>query len=138
MTTTHLFLSDGWIQAARELRADYADQIPEPPIAVALNVIITAIPHRTGELLGNIDSSDGQLIIEEGHLDEPDLTLTVDYETAKAAFVTRDQAALMQAFFSGKILVEGDVSKLLVLQGQAPNGAATEVYERMAAFTEPD
>ncbi len=130
----HLFLSDDWIDAARELRVEYADRIPEPPVAVRMNVVVTAIPHRD-ELHGHIDSSSGELLIEQGHLDEPELTITVDYETAEAAFVTRDQAVVMQAFFGGKILVEGDASKLLALQGQAVNSDAEEMYAKLAAFT---
>ncbi len=135
---THLFLSPGWISAARELRAEYEDKIPEPPIAVLINVVVTDMPHSDGRLDGHVDSSDGQLIIDEGHLDEPELTVTIDYDTARTIFVKRDPAELMQAFFGGKILVEGDASRLLMLQAEAPTEHAVEVYERLAAFTAPD
>jgi hypothetical protein len=140
LTTTHRFLSDGWIAAARSLREEYADRIPEPPIAVSMNVVVTEIPHRDTDLDGHIDSSDGQLIIEEGHLERAQLTVTVDYATAKAAFVDQDPQAVMQAFFAGKILVDGDVSQLMALQGQAaqPTDLAAEMYARMSAFTAAD
>ena len=65
---------------------------------------------------GSIDTSSGQLAIEDGHIDEPDLTITTDYETAKTLFVQQDPAAAMQAVFAGKIKVQGDMSKLLALQ----------------------
>lgn len=133
--STHLFLSDGWIDAARELRNEFADQIPDPPVAVKLNVIVTEIPHREGNLDGHIDSSNGELIIEQGHIDEPELTITVDYDTAKAAFVTRDQQAVMQAFLGGKIFVEGDASRLLMLQAGEPNDLAMEMYQRLSDMT---
>ncbi len=136
--TTHLFLSDEWIQAARELREEFAERIPDPPVAVKLNVIITDVPHRDGNLDGHIDSSNGELIIEQGHIEEPELTITVDYETSKAAFVTRDQQAVMQAFLGGKIFVEGDASRLMMLQAQAPGDEAVEMYERLAAMTAED
>ncbi len=139
--STHLFLSDDWIDAARELRNEFADRIPDPPVAVKLNVIITEIPHRDEDLEGHIDSSGGELIIERGHIDEPELTITVDYNTAISAFVTRDQQAVMQAFLGGKILVEGDASQLLMLQASEPTGDAVEMYQRLAAMTadiEPD
>lgn len=135
MTTAHPFLSDEWIAGARALRAEYEADIPEPPVAVSMNVVVTHIPHREGNLDGHIDSSRGDIIIEEGHLDDVDLTLTVDYATAKAAFVTQDQQAVMQAFFAGKILVEGDVSKLLALQAQPPTPTAVEMYTKLAAMT---
>lgn len=135
----HPFLSPEWITAARALRAEYADQLPEPVVAARLNIVITDVPHGESDVMkGHIDTTEGQTIIDDGHLDDPDLTVTVDYDTAKAAFVTRDQEALMQAFFGGKILVEGDVSKLLALQSTPPDEVAPlviEMYERLNAFT---
>lgn len=135
---THLFLSPGWIDAARQLRAEYEDQIPEPPIAVLINVVVTDMPHSEGRLEGHINSSDGQILIDEGHLDEPELTVTIDYATARTIFVKRDPQELMQAFFGGKILVEGDASRLLMLQAEPPTEPALEVYERLAALTAPE
>ncbi len=135
----HPFLSPEWITAARALRAEYADRLPEPVVAARLNVVITGVPHGESDVMeGHIDTTEGQTIIEYGHLGDPDLTVTVDYDTAKAAFVTRDQEALMQAFFGGKILVEGDVSKLLALQATPPDEIAPlviEMYGKLNAFT---
>lgn len=136
MTTPQPFLSDAWIANAQALRIEFDDQIPAPPIGVKMNVVVTDIAHRDeGQLDGHIDSSGGEIIIERGHLDQPELTITVDYATAKAAFVTRDTQAVMQAFFAGKILVEGDVSRLMALQAEPPNGAAIEMYQRLSAIT---
>ncbi len=134
---SHLFLSDEWIQAARDLREEFAGSIGPPPAVVKLNVIVTQIPHRSGgELRGHIDSSGGSLVIEKGHLETPELTLTVDYETAHAAFVTRDQGALMQAFFAGKILAEGDVTQLMMLQPGEPSPEIIEFVRRLDAITD--
>lgn len=137
---TYPFLSDEWIAEARALRERYAEDVPPPPVPVRLNVVVVDIPHRDEDLQGHIDSSKGQTIIEQGHLDEPDLTITIDYGTAKAAFVTRDQQAVMQSFLTGKILVDGDASKLLALQAGPPevDPVAIEIYEQMQAFTAED
>ena len=132
------FLSDEWIEQARALRLRYEGQVPAPPVSATVNVVVTEIPHRD-DLRGHIDSSAGQTIIEEGHLDGADLTLTVPYDTARAAFVTGDQQAVMQAFFAGRILVEGDVSKLMALQPQlaAPtdDALAREIHRELLAIT---
>lgn len=145
--SSHLFLSDDWIEAARALRAEFADRIeqslndlerPEGDVDFKMNVVVTEIPHREADLEGNIDSSDGDLVIDKGHLDEPDLTVTIDYQTAKAAFVTRDQQAIMQSFFAGKILVEGDVSRLLLIQSQSPGPELVELYQRLSDLTAED
>lgn len=136
---TYPFLSDAWIAAARKLGEEFEGSIGPPPADVKMNVVVTDIPHRDGDLLGHIDTTTGALLIELGHQDNPTLTLTVDYETARAAFVTRDPAALMQAFFAGKILVDGDASQLMLLQAQ-PQDAGPEAIEfvhRLDAITDP-
>ncbi|MEZ5377508.1 MAG: SCP2 sterol-binding domain-containing protein [Acidimicrobiales bacterium] len=135
---TYPFLSDEWVEAARALRSEYEGRIPEPPASVRLNTIITDSPHHDGPLHGHIDTTRGEIIIDEGHIDAPDLTVTVDYATAKAAFVARDPQAVMQSFLSGKILVEGDVMKLMALQSAQPTADAVEMYERLDAFTARD
>jgi len=138
VTTTHPFLSDKWIQAAQELRQEFAEELSDPPLSVVMNVVVTEIPHRNGNLEGHIDTSKGGLTIELGHLEQPNLSLEVDYETAKAAFVTRDQQAVMQAFFAGRIFVEGDVSVLLALQAEPPGDTLVEMYRRLRALTSDD
>jgi hypothetical protein len=135
--SSYPFLSDEWIEHARALRLRYEDRVPSPPVEVRVNVVITGIPHRDGDLHGHIDASAGQTIIEQGHLDQPDLTLTIDYDTARAAFVTGDQQAMMQSFFAGKILIDGDLTKLMELQPQmAPvDPLALEIHEQLVAMT---
>ena len=139
--TAHPFLSDSWIEEARGLRARYSDQVPPPPVPVRLNVVVTEIPHRDGDLQGHIDASTtGQIIIEQGHMDNADLTITIDYETAKAMFITRDPQAIMIAFLSGKIFVDGDASQLLALAGAQPDSdsAAVEIYQELRSITADD
>jgi hypothetical protein len=132
---THHFLSDGWIEAARSLRHEFDDRIPPSPIALKMNVVVTDSPHHEAAIHGHIDTSSGEILIEKGHVDGPELTLTVDYETAHAAFVTRDVSTVMQAFLGGRILVEGDASKLMLLQAQSPSNEASEMYARLDAIT---
>lgn len=140
---SYAFLTDEWIEAARRLRDQYNDRLPEPVLATRINVNITDVPHLDGGVMpGHIDTSEGQTIIEQGHLTEEDggvdLTVTVDYDTARAAFVTRDQQKLMESFMSGRILVEGDATKLLALQSGPPevDSAVTKMYEELNALTD--
>ncbi len=140
---TYAFLSDEWIEAARLLRQHYEDRLPKPVLATRINVNVTGVPHLDdGLMAGHIDTSEGQTVIEHGHLDDVDLTITVDYDTAKAAFVTRNQQKVMESFLTGKILVEGDASKLLALQSTPPNlgpevePLLVEMYEKLNALTE--
>ncbi|MGH1493064.1 MAG: SCP2 sterol-binding domain-containing protein [Acidimicrobiales bacterium] len=136
------FLSSEWIDAARKLREEYAEQIPVATVSAKVNVVVTDIPHGDDPTLeGHIDTNSGQTIIEQGHLDDPELTVTVDYATARAAFVTRDQTEVMQAFLTGKILVDGDASRLLALASGPPSDidpVAIELYEKLDALTLKD
>jgi hypothetical protein len=135
VTAKHEFLSVDWIEAARAIRDDYQDRIGPPPVALKMNQVITDGP--SGTIESHLDTSDGRTRLELGHVADPDLTITTDYATAKAIFVLQDPAAAMQAFLSGKIRVEGDMAKLMMLQASAmqPDPLAAEVAERVKAIT---
>ncbi len=135
------FLSPEWIEAARALRDEFAERAPSSPVEARVNVIVTDIPHGdASEMEGHIDTTSGQTIIDHGHVDDPELTITVDYATARAAFVTRDQQEVMAAFLAGRILVDGDATKLLALQPGPPpadvDDLARELYRRLDEITD--
>jgi putative sterol carrier protein len=71
-----------------------------------------------------------------GHLDSPDLTVTTDYATARAIFLEQDPQAGMQAFLSGKVKVEGDMTKMMQLQIAMPkDDLAEQVAAEIMAIT---
>ena len=132
------FLSPEWIDAAREIRADFADRLPDPEVPLKANVIIKDTPFETGEIEGYIDSTDGSILLELGQLDEPELTVTTDYGTAQALFVSQDMNKIMESFMTGKILITGDVSRILSLTPPTdPEQIALggEVAARLSAIT---
>lgn len=128
----YAFLSDEWVEAARGIRAEYAGQVPSVPVSIRMNQVIKKVPFGTGVLDAHLDTSSGQLDLETGHLDKPDLTITVDYDTARALLIDADAEAAMQAFMSGRIKVDGDISKLLELQSSGLMGAVDPVSLDMA------
>ena len=133
---SHQFLSDDWIEAAREIRHKWADRVPDVPIQVRINVVATKVPFGSGTVLAHIDSSNGRLEMELGALENPDLTVTTDYDTARQLFVAQDPAASMQAFMSGRIKVEGDITKLMLMQTSVPQTDETlEVAEEIRRIT---
>ncbi|MFM9226083.1 MAG: SCP2 sterol-binding domain-containing protein, partial [Actinomycetota bacterium] len=84
----------------------------------------------------HIDSSTGRLELELGALENPDLTITTDYDTARQLFVAQDPAASMQAFMSGRIKVEGDITKMMLMQTAVPQTPETlEVSEEIRRIT---
>ena len=133
---SHQFLSDDWIDAARDIRRRWEDRVPAVEVQVRINVVATKVPFGEGTVHAHIDSSTGRLEMELGLLDTPDLTVTTDYDTARQLFVAQDPAASMQAFMSGKIKVEGDITKLMLMQTSVPQtDDALQVVEEIRRIT---
>jgi hypothetical protein len=132
----HPFLSDEWIEEARAIRAEYRDRAPSVPHEVRMNLVVTELPFGDGRLDAHLDTRSGQIELDKGHLDGPDLTVTVDYATARAILVEGNPQAGLQAFMAGKVRVDGDMTKLMVLQGAPPDPTAQELAARLREITE--
>ena len=109
------FLSDEWIEAARKVREGAAAPAAAPQ-PVKMNLTITEVPFGEGSIDAHMDTTSGELELDLGHVDAPDVTATLDYETAKAMMVDANPQAGMQAFMSGKVRVQGDMTKLMMAQ----------------------
>ena len=127
---SHQFLSESWIEAARDIRHRYAGDVPVIDVVVRINVVTTKVPFGTGSISAYIDTTKGSLEMELGSIEEADLTVTTDYETARKLFVEQDPTASMQAFMAGRIKVEGDITRLMVMQTSLPQ---TETTDAVAA-----
>jgi putative sterol carrier protein len=138
MADTYVFLTNEWIEAARALR-EGADVPAAVPHTVKMNLIIVETPEHDdfpeGAFNGHMDTSDGEMKMDKGHLEGADLTVTVDYDTARAIFVEQNPQAGMQAFMSGKIKVEGDITKLMAMQSVSPDPAAVELAGKLKDIT---
>ncbi len=136
----YAFLSDEWVSEAHRIRAEYAGRAPQIPIPVKMNLIVKDVPFGDGAVQAHLDTTAGELELDVAHLEEPDLTLTVDYATARAILVDGDPQAVMTAFMGGRIKVDGDITKLLALQSAGIVGGAdplgSEIAERINAITE--
>jgi putative sterol carrier protein len=123
------FLSNEWIDAAREIRSRHEDAATALTIEAKINLLITEVPFSQGTVLSYMEATNGRLEMELGSLDSPDCTVTTDYATARALLVDQDPAAAMQAFMSGRIKVQGDMMKLMAMQTSVPDD---EVARRVA------
>ena len=128
------FLSDEWLDAAKKIREEAPDGSP-PAHAVRMNQIITEVPFGDGTINAHMDTSGGDIQMDLGHLDGPDLTVTLDYPTAKAILVDGNPQAGMQAFMAGKIKVQGDMTKLMAMGQAAPDPTAAEVAAKIKEIT---
>ena len=133
------FLSDEWIAAARDIRAEHAPPAGELPDDIRMNQVIIDVPFGDGRVEAHIDTTSGRLEMELGHLESADVTVTLDYETAKAVFVEGTPQAAMKAFMEGRVRVQGEMAKLIAAIGQisAPDEeSVTAVQQAIRDITE--
>ena len=130
------FLTDEWVAAATQIREEFGGDAPPPAHSVRMNQIITEVPFGEGTINAHMDTSSGGMEMGLDHLDTPDLTVTLDYATAKAILVEGNPQAGMQAFMAGKIKVQGDMTKLMAMQAGSPDPAAIAVAQKIQEITE--
>ncbi len=128
-------MSPEWIEAARGIRAEIESKVTTKPPPFRMNQIVTDVPFGDGTLHAYADTTSGELALELGHLDDPDVTVTLPYDTARSILVEQDQQAAMQAFMSGRIKVEGDMMKLMALQTAQVDPVALEAAQRIKEIT---
>jgi putative sterol carrier protein len=131
----HEFLSDGWFDEVHRIREKYEDQAPPLPYKVRMNQVITGAPFASDPVKIYLDTTSGKMVMERGEVEAPEVTLTTDWATARAIIVEQDQAAAMQAFMSGKIKVQGDMTKLMMMNAAPPDELAKTVAAEIKAIT---
>jgi hypothetical protein len=117
------FLSSAWFDAVEQLRAEQ----PAPDAGMSdltLNIVVTGGPEGDAE----VHVKNGNF--ERGLVDDAPTKLTVPYDVAKAIFIEGNQQAGMQAFMSGQIKVEGDMSKLMAMQGGGAPSAEQQAFQQ--------
>ncbi|MEZ5323212.1 MAG: SCP2 sterol-binding domain-containing protein [Microthrixaceae bacterium] len=131
------FLTPEWVEAAHKIRDEFEGKLPPPAHTVRMNQIVTEVPFSDEDVKAYMDTSNGTTDMGLGELENPDLTVTVDYETAKAIIVDGNPQAGMNAFMQGKIKVQGDMTKLMAMQATgAADPAAEELATRIQEITE--
>ena len=134
----HKFLTPEWVAAATALRDEMEDEVPAPAHSVRMNQIVTEVPADVaeGDVLAFMDTSEGEMNMDLGELENPDLTVTLDYATAKAILVDGNPQAGMQAFMAGKIKVQGDMTKLMAMQAGPVDPSAQKLAAAIQGMTE--
>ena len=123
------FLSDAWFTEVDKLRAEIGDDGAAPQ-DLQLNIVVTGGPEGDKEL--HLQNG----AFEKGLVDGAPTQVTVPFDVAKAMFVEGNQAMGMQAFMSGQIKVEGDMTKLMAMQGGAPGPEALAIQQQLKDITE--
>ena len=132
--TKHPFLSDPWFDEVRRLHEAAGGAAPEGA-EIRMNLMITSTPFED-DLAMHMAASGGRADWGKGHLDDADVTLTLGYDTARAIFVDSNPQAAIEAFMAGKIIVQGDITKLMVMQSTGPGTNAAELTRALQDITE--
>lgn len=127
---SHTFLSDEWFTAMDAVRAEIGDPEVAPAMKdVKLNIVVTGGPEGDREV--HLDG--GQF--RPGPADSAPTKLIVPFDVAQSIFVEGNQQAAMQAFMTGKVKVEGDISKVMAMQTAGTSPSQQEFQKRLAEIT---
>ena len=108
----HVFLSDEWFAAVDALN-EGAPPAPEALRSLLLNF------HVTGTAAGDADVHMLGGVLRPGKVDGAAATVTFPVDIAKKVLIDGDGSAAMQAMMSGKMQVDGDMTRLMTLQTAA-------------------
>ena len=123
------FLTDDWFSTVENLTAEAGDlNLPPALKNLAINLVVVDAEKST-EL-----SLDGGAI-KKGLSPNAKTTLNMDGETLRKVFLEFDMAAAMQAFMTGKIKVQGDMSQLMALQTAKPSQEQKDLFKKVLEHT---
>lgn len=125
-----VFLSDDWFARVDELTAQAGDlQLPPSLANLTMNLLVNDPTQGKIELA----LQGGRL--QKGLIENAKTTLTLDADTLKAVFLEHNVTAAIQAFMTGKIKVQGDMSQLMSLQMASPTDAQKQLFKAILAET---
>jgi hypothetical protein len=119
------FLSDEWFDAVEALRGK-APAAPEEVADIAVNMVVTGGPDGDRAL----HFAGGRF--DRGFVEGAPTTVTVPHRVARSMLVDVDPEVAINAFFTGEIRVEGDISRLMELTQS--NGAMLAATPEHLAF----
>ena len=107
------FLSDEWAQAVKgALASNDSVKSAAGSMTARVQQVVTA---PDGEKRYWFKLEGGTVDLGMGDIDNPDATITQDYDTAVA--LSKNELTGTAAYMSGKLRVTGDLMKLMQLQG---------------------
>lgn len=107
----HAFLSPEWIDTAEQIYERHRHHVASrylPPLVV--NLVVTGAPFAHDEVAAHTDTTTGDLLIHRGHAAAPDLTIRVDYDTARSLMVDRDPQLVLEALILGRMQIAADMA----------------------------
>lgn len=123
------FLSEDWFSTVEQLGAQAGDlNLPPALQNLAVNFVVSDAGQNT-----ELSLTGGK--IQKGLVENAKTTLNMDAETLRKVFLEFDLTAAMQAFMTGKIKVQGDMSQLMALQTAKPSPEQKSLYKQILQET---
>lgn len=124
------FMTDAWFTEVDALIAAAGDlQAPAALHDLVLNVTVT----------GTAEGDKPMAIVggkfQKGHQAGAPTHLILPVDLAHRIFIDNDQSAGMQGFMSGQIKIEGDMSRLMVMNTVQPSAPQRELQGKIKAIT---
>jgi hypothetical protein len=145
---TYRFLSDEWFDAVESLRPELdalrpeleatarqsAPELADQALEITVNLIVTGGPDGVREM----HISGGRP--DRGLVEGAPTSVELPYEVAKNLFLDGRPDGAFSAFLAGKLVVRGDLTKLIALQPLVPEDAtvppaALALFDRVKALT---
>ena len=123
------FLSDKWFEKVKEFTDAAGDLgLSDAAKAIVMNIKVTSDG-------GDYDMCIDGGVIKKGINPVSAITISVPYDIARKMFVDQDQNAGTQAYMSGKLKIEGDMSKLMASVIIQPTVAQRELNQKIQNIT---
>lgn len=125
-----VFLTDEWFNEVDTMTEEAGDLNLPPAMAdTQINLKVTGTPN------GDVEAYFKEGKLKKGTTDA-DTTVTIDEETFKSIAKGGDLNDVMGAFMSGKIRIDGDMSKVMALQTVKPSQEQKALVKKIYAMTE--
>ena len=117
---TFPFLSDEWVSEARKIREEYEGKGAVVPHLMRMNLNVTEVPFGPGGIEAHLDTSEGALKLElatSSWSTSPSLSTT---PRPRPSWSRATRRPACRPSWPARIKVDGDMSKLMALQGAPP------------------
>lgn len=123
------FLSDDWFAQVATLNTQAGELPLSPSLAQArFNLAVT------GDNETQLHLQNGK--IGKGFLDNAQASIRLDSQTLGELIAGKDINIALEAFMTGKIRIDGDMSAVLALQSTKPSTEQKALYKQILAVTE--
>lgn len=127
-TTTFNFLTQSWFDAVARLNQEVGE-LNLPPNLDELTINVT-VKSENPTLL-HLQAGK----INQHHIQNADATIYIDQDTLNQIIHDNSVDTALEAFMTGKIFIEGDMSKVMALQSARPSQEQKALYKQIKEMT---